>query len=400
MGDTFGLMPWKVEPPVSELRLALVHSVRTLGRPVAATAREFGVSRKTAYKWLAVHDADPATALGDRSRRPACSPGRTADAVEARVLAVRDRRNWGPRKIHAYLRSAATAAAAGQAGPDDLPSVRTVARVLRRHGRVGRPAAPAADLQRFERAAPNDLWQLDHQGRVEVERRKLHPLAVIDDHSRYLLAYEPLPDKTMARVWDVLWGVFESAGMPRQVLCDNAFGTMGPERPVGLSWFDARLVRCGVAPAHGRPYHPQTQGKVERLHGTAARELLFFDARRDRAEHFTADCARWRVEYNTQRPHEALGDAVPLSRWRPTTADRPRPPRLPEPESYYPAGAELRRACAEGLLRVDGCRVLVGRGVAGQTLRLERHEREVAVYYCWKQVRRLSHEQLTKDKVL
>jgi transposase InsO family protein len=389
-------MPWKVEPPVSELRLALVHSVRTLGRPVAATAREFGVSRKTAYKWLAAHDADPvAPALADRSRRPARSPGRTADAVEAQVLAVRDRRNWGPRKIHAYLR------ASGLVPPDDLPTARTVARVLRRHGRVGTPA-PTPELQRFERTAPNDLWQLDHQGRVEVERRKLHPLTVIDDHSRYLLAYEPLPDKTMARVWDVLWGVFERAGMPRQVLCDNAFGTMGPERPVGLSWFDARLVRCGVAPAHGRPYHPQTQGKVERLHGTAARELLFFDARRDRAEHFAADCARWRADYNALRPHEALGDAVPLSRWRPATAERPRPPRLPEPESYYPPGAELRRACAEGLVRVDGARVLVGRGVAGQTLRLERREQddEVAVYYCWKRVRCLSREQLTKDNVL
>lgn len=379
---------------MSELRLALVHHVRTLGRSVAVAARAFGVSRKTAHKWLAVYDADPAAAplLADRSRRPAASPRRTAPGVEAAILAVRDGRNWGPRKIRAYL------LATGAVDPAALPSGRTVARVLGRCGRVG-AAAPRPDVQRFERGAANDLWQVDHQGRVEVERLKVHPLSVIDDHSRYLLAYVPLADKTMPRVWDVLWGCFAEAGLPRAVLSDNAFGTMGLERPVGLSWFDARLVRCGIAPSHGRPYHPQTQGKVERFHGTAARELLFFDARRDCTEHFAADCQRWRRDYNTLRPHEALGDAVPLSRWRPAL-DRPRPAALPEPESYYPAGAELRKACVEGLVRVDGYRVLVGRGVGGQVVRLERRAAEVAVYYCWKEVRCLSHDQLTKDKVL
>src|SRR5436305_4810612 len=176
-------MPWKVEPPVSELRLALVHAVRTLGRPVAAAARAFGVSRKTAYKWLAVHDADPGGApLADRSRRPAHSPDRTGEAVERQILAVRDQRRWGPRKIHAHLR-----ATGAVVPPGALPTARTVARVLARHGRVPRAAAPPADVQRFERGAANDLWQLDHQGRVEVARPKLHPLTVIDDHSRYLL---------------------------------------------------------------------------------------------------------------------------------------------------------------------------------------------------------------------
>ena len=90
------------------------------------------------------------------------------------------------------------------------------------------------------------------------------------------------------------------------------------------------------------------------------------------------------------RPHEALGDQVPASRWRPAS-DRPRPAELPEAESYYAAGAELRRVCAEGLVRVDGCRVLVGRGIATQAVRVERLEHEVVVYYCWKAVRRLSH---------
>ena len=339
--------------------------------------------------------AAAAAALADRPRRPYRSPRRTGEAAGRAVLDARDRFGWGPRKIHAFLLQEADRR--GGPPPPGLPCARTVARVLARHGRVAPPAPPAA-AQRFERAGPNDLWQLDHKGAVEVARRKVAPQAVVDDHSRYLLAFEPVPDKTMAAAWDVLWRVFGECGMPAQVLCDNAFGTMGTATPVGLSWFDARLIRLGVAPSHGRPYHPQTQGKCERLHGTAAREFIFFNARRDTGEHFLADCRAWRGVYNTLRPHEALGDRPPAERWRPSA--RARPAELPQPESFYPAGSEVRKVCLEGLVRVDGRRVLVGRGVGGQPVRVQRRGRELAILYCWKEVRTLSHDQLTRDRVL
>src|SRR5207249_9487367 len=93
-------MPWSTNT-VSELRTAFAHAVRTAGRPVAAAARDFGISRKTAYKWLARFDDE--RPMGDGSRRPHRSPTRTSDQLEAAVLAVRDRLGWGPRKIHAYL---------------------------------------------------------------------------------------------------------------------------------------------------------------------------------------------------------------------------------------------------------------------------------------------------------
>src|SRR4051812_30454056 len=95
-------MPWKVAP-VSELRIALVHYVRTQHHSVADAAREFGVSRKTANKWLAVYDEHPDQQLLDRSRRPGHSPDKTDDATEQLILQTRKRFNWGPRKIRAYL---------------------------------------------------------------------------------------------------------------------------------------------------------------------------------------------------------------------------------------------------------------------------------------------------------
>src|SRR5205085_7174456 len=167
----------------------------------------------------------------------------------------------------------------GGGGPPraDLPSARTCAAILARHGRVAGPAAAAEPpVQRFERDAPNQLWQVDHKGPVEVERRAVAPLTVIDDHSRYCLAFRPLDDKTMATAFAVLWDVFGDAGLPEAILSDNAFNTTGVAAP-GLSWFDSRLLRLGIRPAHGRPYHPQTQGKCERLNGTGAREFIYFN---------------------------------------------------------------------------------------------------------------------------
>lgn len=387
-------MPWKVLH-MSESRLALCQAVRVLNVPVARAAREFGVSRKTAGKWLARFDARPAEgpaghAMLDRPRRPRRSPARVDDAVEAAVLAVRDAHGWGPRKIHAVLRRTAFA---------PLPCLRTVANVLLRAGRVRPAPAPGPPAtQRFERPAPNDLWQVDHKGPLEVQRTRLMPLSVLDDHSRYLLAFRPLADRTMRSAFAVLWDLFGEVGMPASILCDNAFAILGGggAGPVGgLSWFDAQLVRLGIDPIHGRPYHPQTQGKVEALHGSAMRELILRDARRDRIEHFAADCDRWRGVYNAQRPHEALCDDVPLSRWRPS--ERRRPATLPAVE--YEPGAVLRQVFAPGLIAWRRVRVRVGAGLIGERVRVEESARETRVYYGFKQVRHLRPDQLGRDRV-
>jgi transposase InsO family protein len=388
---------WKVVN-VSEVRFALCHSVRSLGTPVARAARAFGVSRKTAYKWLGRFDLDASVlAMNDQSRRPHRSPRRVDDAVEARVLAVRDAHGWGPRKVHAVMRREASS-------PDDakaLPCLRTVANVLRRRGRLRatEPVDPPA-VQRFERSTPNALWQLDHKGPVEVQRQRWMPLTVIDDHSRYLLSFRPMSDRTMASTFAVLWDLFGEVGLPESILCDNAFGTMGgggAGAVAGLSWFDARLVRLGIRPVHGRPYHPQTQGKVEALHATAARELIHRHARRDRIEHFVADCETWRAVYNAKRPHEALDDAVPLSRWRPS--ERRRPAKLPTVE--YDAGVATRQAFAPGLITWQGHRIRVGAGLIDERVSIEEAaDGEVVIRYGFKQVRRLRPEQLTKERVV
>jgi transposase InsO family protein len=376
-------VPWKVSP-VSEQRTALVHAVRTAGLSVAEAARRFGVSRKTAHKWLSRFDAEPQTPLADRSQRPSSCPRRTAENIERVVLEARDRWGWGPRKLHARLKAEGRPA----------PPVSTIAAILRRHGRI-RVAATVVESppQRFERDAPNQLWQLDFKGPLEVARRRVTPLSVLDDHSRYLLALRPCTDMTYATTQAVLWDLFGEVGLPEQLLCDNAFAARNSG--VGLSAFDAWLIRLGIRPLHGRPYHPQTQGKIERFHGTLEAEL-WPRVRRDALEHFTADLEAWRPVYNAIRPHEALGDEPPACRWRPSLRVRP----AAMPEASYPAGTVVRRVGQVGDVRWKGARIMAGRGLAGESVRVEERDGQVEVFYLAHRIRVLAVSELRRDTML
>ena len=366
-------MPWSTTT-VSERRTALIHAVRTAHVPLARACRDFGVSRKTAYKWLARYDTHPDQPLDDHSRRPLTCPTRTPSDQEATVLEVRDRFGWGPRKIVAYLRAQGRLA----------PPVRTAAAILARHHRITPPTpVPAAD-QRFERPEPNQLWQVDFKGFIWVGRQKVYPLTILDDHSRYLVGAQPCRDQTMATAWAVLWRLFADVGLPDAILCDNAFGAHTTGVPT-LSWFDGQRLRLGIRPIHGRPYHPQTQGKVERFHGTLVREL-WPTIRRDTLEHFTDDLATWRTTvYNAVRPHEALGDRPPVSRWCPSR--RPCPPTVPE--VVYPAGATLRRVTCHGDIGWRSARLLIGRGLAGQKVQVEPTDQELILRYAGHEIRRV-----------
>jgi transposase InsO family protein len=376
-------MPWKVYP-VSEQRLAFVHLVDGLGHPVAAACREFGISRKTAYKWLNRSRGDPGADLADRSRRPRRSPRRTGEGLEQRILHLRDSSGWGARKIRSFL----------ERRHHRVPSITTVHNVLRRHDRIHPPAQAHPPPQSFERRGPNELWQLDFKGPVEVARRRRHPLTVIDDHSRYLLVLQLCNDHTFRTTWQWLWEAFGEFGLPESLLSDNAFGTTH-QHPKTLSQFDCKLVRLGIRPLHGRPHHPQTQGKVERLNGTIQREL-YPRARTDRLEHFEADADRWRRVYNNLRPHEALGDQPPLSRWRPSP--RPRPDELPPVE--YPPGSVLRKVSKVGDINYRGYRILAGYGLIGQDVRIEERDDALVLYYSWKRIRVVPVDRLQRGIML
>lgn len=364
-------MPWKVDT-VDAQRQQFCYRVEVLKERVTDVSDEAGVSRKTIYKWLKRYRADPSTPLVDRSRRPRRSPKQTAASVEASVLALRDEHGWGGRKIRRLLLND------DEVAPP--PSIRTVSAILKRCGRT-RPAviAEPAPPQRFERSEPNELWQLDHLGPREIEQQRRFGFTVVDDHSRFCFCFEPLADLTINAYWPVLWRAFGEFGLPESILCDNAFGPRG----LGMSELEMRLIRLGIRPIHGRPYHPQTQGKVERLHGTIERELFRFKARCDRMKLFLEDRDRWLRTYNHVRPHESLGDRPPISRW--AMSPRKRPKMIPP--VTYDLGQTLRKVSQVGDIHYQGARIAVARCLAGQAVRIDEREHDIGVFYAWKELR-------------
>jgi transposase InsO family protein len=368
-------MPWQ-ECSVESERKAFVVAAQQQTMPMAALCRQFGISRKTGDKWLG--RAARAEPLTDRSRRPHASPSQTPEAVEQQVLELRQEHPaWGGRKLHHRL------VAEGQ---EAVPAPSTITDILRRHGQLS-PIPPPRDFVRFEHPEPNLVWQMDFMGHRPLAggSDRVHPWSLIDDHSRFALALSACPHQQWELVQDQLTAVFRQVGLPEAILCDNGapWGRAGMTDRPGLSRLEAWLLRLGVEPWHGRPYHPQTQGKVERFHGTIAREVFAHHTLTSLAQaqtHFDA----FRHNYNHERPHEALDHATPASRYTPS----PRP--FPEvlPPVVYDTGELVVRVKAHGSISWRGRRRFISRGLIGEPVAL-RPTADSAIWsvvYCTQQV--------------
>lgn len=342
-------MPWKERSVMSEREDMLARHRN--GEPVARLARDYGVSRKTVQKWVGRAATGDPEALVDRSRRPQHSPRRTPDAMRERVLEVADAHpTWGGRKLHHALSNQGHAA---------VPAPSTITRILRQDGRLQDvPPEPAA-WTRFEAAAPNDLWQLDFKGWHTLRDGTITPLTLLDDHSRYLLELRGLQLLTLADVKPVIAGCFQRYGLPWAILCDNG-PPWGTSERSAITRFDVWCMQLDIRPIHSRPYHPQTQGKLERLHRTLKADVFAGMPYADLAIAQTA-CDAFRTTYNHDRPHEALDHHPPATRYVGST--RPFPERLPDPE-YAPDTAR-RTVARQGTIGYQGYTVNVGHAFAG-----------------------------------
>lgn len=349
-------MPWKVVSAMSA-RLEFVALASQDGANVSLLAQRFGISRPTAYKWLARHSTGQPDACADRSRKPLSSPSRSADATEQLVLHARDQHPaWGGRKLRQFL---------ANAGHKTIPSASTITEILRRHQRLGPRAGVPRDWQRFEHPSPNDLWQMDFKGHIAMtDDRRCHPLTVLDDHSRYALGLVACPDETFETVRQSLIPIFRRYGLPARMLMDNG-APWGDQGGQPLTIFTIWLIRLGIRISHGRPYHPQTQGKDERFHRTLKAEVLTRHtlAGLDDSQRRFDD---WRQIYNRDRPHEALAMATPITRYRPSP--RAYPETLPPLE--YDSTDTVRIVQDGGGVSYRGRRFRVSKALRGQSIAL------------------------------
>jgi transposase InsO family protein len=353
------------ELSVAEQRYQAVLAVIADGFTVTEVAARFGVSRQTLHRWLAKYEAGGLEGLGDGSHRPRSCPHQMPAEVEVRVAELRRAHpGWGPRRLVFEL---------ARAGVEPLPSEAGVYRCLRRLGLIDPDARRPRDRRwkRWERGAPMELWQMDVVGGfVLADGTKAKALTGLDDHSRFCVSAQLMPRESSRRVCDALAVAMRRWGVPEEILTDNGkvFTGRFSQPPVEVL-FDRVCRENGIIHRLTQPRSPTTTGKIERFHRT-----LRVEFRTDRVfpslEHAQAELDECVDDYNTNRPHQAIGMSIPAERFghSNTAAVTELRPTTSRPE---PAGDGVwvsRRASKVGVVCVNWQQVCLGQAAAGRNI--------------------------------
>ena len=323
-------------------------------------AERYQISRKTAYKWVGRYESDPAHGLAERSRAPKTHGRARDEEMRAAVLALRRRHpRWGPKKLRALLRE--------REPRREWPAASTMGDWLRRAGlseprRRARYVVPLTQPLAAA-AAPNDVWTADFKGWFRTaDGSRCDPLTIADACSRFVLCCRIVPPSERGvRPW--FERTFREYGLPRAMRTDNGspFATTGAGQ---LSHLAVWWLKLGIQLDRIDPGHPEQNGRHERFHLTLQEETSTPPAPTPRAQQGRFD--RMRKEFNTIRPHEALGQQPPARVYE--TSVRPYPDRLEEP--WYDATHQVRRVKETGQINWHGDLIFVSEAVRGELIGL------------------------------
>ena len=337
-------MSWETKT-VMEQRKQFILAALSEDANISELCRQYGISRKTGYKWI--NRSEQGLPLCDQSRRPNCQPSKTAEDIEQKIIRLRlEHPAWGGKTIRAVLEAA---------GVEGLPSDKTCSNILKRNGLID-PAESAKHtaFQRFEKESCNEMWQTDFKGDFRLgDGVRCYPLTILDDHSRYSIRIEAKDAATGVK--ESFIQAFREYGLPNSVLSDNGSQFVGAHK--GLSIFERFLMDLDIQPIHGRPIHPQTQGKIERFHRTLKQEALRVPLANMKEAKTRLE--NWRWLYNELRPHHALGMRTPASIYTAST----RSYHKPEP-FVYEEGAKLIRVNNWGYLRFGPIQLFLSESMA------------------------------------
>ena len=296
-------MPWEsrtVEELRKEFVLAASGNVN-----FSALCREFGITRKTGYKWVERYSEE--LSLSDKSRKPFNIANKTPDEIELLIIALRlENPGWGAKKLKEVLERKGF----------EIPCTRTVNNILNRYGCISaEESIKHKPFVRFEKDHCNEMWQTDFKGEFKMaDNNYCYPLNIFDDHSRFVIKIAPSLT-TANTVIPVFRTAFDEFGLPDSVLSDNGAQFAGFRQ--GYTQFEKWLMNHDVLPIHGRLKHPQTQGKIERFHRAMKDELLKHTVMQD-IHDADRQFQNWREKYNTIRPHEALNMQCPADIYIPS----------------------------------------------------------------------------------
>jgi transposase InsO family protein len=354
-------MPWKKDG-VSEERFRFIEEWKSDDWSLAELCEQFGVTRKTGYKWLERYEAAGMEGLRDQSRAPHRHPNALTEATQERILKVRaEHPYWGARKIRAFLKR--------QEGADVIPAMSTIGNLLKTNGltipRKRRPRARPSQQPLAHATEANRVWCADFKGWFRSGNGdRIDPLTISDAYSRYLLRCQAVRAADLAHSQPIFEAAFREYGLPDRMRTDNGapFGSNGESGLTGLSvWW----IKLGIVPERIQPGKPQQNGRHERMHRTLKQATACPPARNRGAQQRRFDQFRW--EYNEQRPHEALGQATPASCYAPSA--RPYPRRLAEVE--YPEGWQVRRVSPGGQIRWRTEYIFVAHALQGEVVGIE-----------------------------
>lgn len=354
-------MPWQLTSVMSQ-RLAFVEAVlhRLPHESIKGLAARFGISEKTAHKWLQRFGGGGPAALADQSRAPRIAPHQVPRALQAAICALREQHpTWGARKLRTVLQ--------GDAPQEPWPAASTITQVLKRHGLVrarprrARDRAGWAATHLTPATAPNAVWAADFKGHFRVGTGEYcYPLTVTDLHSRYVLGLDGQRSVASSPVEAAFRRLFAAYGLPHVIRTDNGVpfgqpGALGGLSPLAVWW-----IRLGIRPERIHPGQPQENGAHERMHRTLKAETMrpiapTWDAQQQRFR-------SWQQLYNERRPHEALGQTPPARHYHPS------PRRLPKrpPPVEYPLHYELRQVSTAGTIRWQRTQLFLSRVLAGE----------------------------------
>ncbi len=354
-------MPWLETSPMNQ-RLQFITDYHRGLFPITELAQRFGVSRKTAYKWIDRYERAGPPGLGDQSRRPRHCPHETPRTiVEAVLEARRHHPRWGAKKLHRILTR--------KHPQQEWPARSTVCDLLKRHDLIpktrrrprlthpGRPLTPMTE--------PNAIWTADFKGPFKTrDGVYCYPLTLVDGYSRYLLACQGLRSTAIALARPIFQRAFEKYGLPQIIRTDNGvpFATTALGR---LSLLSVWWIRLGIYPELIEPAHPEQNGRHERMHRTLKAEATRPPAGNLQAQQTRFN--RFRLEYNDERPHEALAQETPASVYEPSR--RPLPRTLAPLE--YPGHFEVRLVSRNSGIRWTRHWVCVTHTLAGEYVGLE-----------------------------
>jgi transposase InsO family protein len=328
--------------------------------------RRFDISRRTGYKWIDRYSTEGLNGLSDLSKRPRHSPNQTPLEIEHYVVELRkEDPEWGSKKIHKLM---CKAKESGDYEYKTIPCKKTITKILGRNGLIDPNRSKLSkDFERFVRQYPNELWQMDYKGWFRLQnKQECHPLTITDDHSRYNICLQACKNEQSQTVKDVLINVFDKYGLPYMMLTDNGnpWGAAGAENIEGFRSYTSLekwLIQLNIKLIHGRPYHPQTQGKEERFHRTLKQELIEHEQFMDHG-HCQERFNLWREKYNCIRPHEALDFKTPAEVYTPSI--RSYPGRIRPYE--YEASDIMRKVQDKGIISFKNKEYKIGKAFIGE----------------------------------